>query len=149
MNNAVNAAPPPSKAECNLGLQAALVNNLGFGDYDGSVAGTIIVDVNSNLTTTLAHFGGTVSAAEFDVWNNVTGCQNRNITITVPTSATINTTGGSMTITSFTQNPANKFKLGGAGPGFATRVSIGATLNSAAGQTGGAYTGPFSVDFSY
>ena len=74
--HATRAAPPPSKAACNAALQAALVTNLDFGDYEGAVAGTITVDTAGARTTTgpvLA--GGIVSAAAYDVWNTLAGCE--------------------------------------------------------------------------
>ena len=145
--HASRAAPPPSKAECNAALQAALVTNLNFGDYEGAVAGTITVDTAGARTTTgpiLA--GGTVSAAAYDVWTTLAGCERRNITVTVPGTAIL-TGPASMTANNFTKNPANKFKL--SAPAVPTRVTVGASLNSTAGQTGGPYATAFTVDFSH
>ena len=142
-----SAAPPPSKAACNATLQAALVTNLNFGDFEGTVAGTVIVDTAGNRTTTgpvLA--GGTVSEAAYDVWNNQAGCERRNIAVTVPASITL-AGPATMVANNFTKNPAGKFKL--TAPGIPTRVTVGATLNSAAAQTNGAYTVPFSVQFNH
>lgn len=144
---ATQAGPAPPKAACDSALQAALVTDLNFGDYEGAVAGTITIDTAGARTTTgplLA--GGTVSAAAYDVWTTLSGCEKRNITVTVPGSITL-TGPGSMTANNFTKNPANKFKL--TAPGVATRVTVGATLNSAAGQASGAYTVPFSVQFNH
>lgn len=141
------AAPPPSKAACNAALQAALVTNLNFGDFESAVAGTIVVDTAGARTTTgpvLA--GGTVSAAAYDVWTTLTGCDKRNITVTVPGSVTL-TGPASITVNNFTKNPTNKFKL--AAPVVPTRVTVGATLNSIAAQAGGSYTTTFTVDFSH
>ena len=146
-NHGTGAAPPPSKAACNAALQAALVTNLSFGDYEGTVAGTITVDTAGARTTTgpvLA--GGAVSAAAYDVWTNLAGCERRNITTTLPGSITLSGPA-SMTADTFTRNPANKFKL--TAPGIPTRVTVGATLNSAAGQAGGGYTVPFTVQFNH
>ena len=145
--HATRAAPPPSKAACNAALQAALVTNLDFGDYEGAVAGTITVDTAGARTTTgplLA--GGTVSAAAYDVWTTLAGCEKRNITVTVPGSVTL-TGPATMTANNFTKNPANKFKL--TAPGVSTRVTVGATLNSAAAQATGGYTVPFSIQFTH
>lgn len=145
--HATMAARPPSKAECNVALQAALVTNLNFGDYEGAVAGTITVDTAGARTTTgplLA--GGTVSAAAYDVWTTLDGCEKRNITVTVPGTATL-AGPASMAANNFTKNPPNKFKL--IAPAVPTRVTVGASLNSAAGQTDGPYTTAFTVDFSH
>ena len=144
---ATMAAKPPSKAECNAALQAALVTSLNFGDYEGAVAGTITVDTAGARTTTgpmLA--GGSVSAAAYDVWTTLDGCEKRNITVTVPGTATLNGPA-SLTANNFTKNPARKFKL--TAPAVPTRVTVGASLNSAAGQTSGPYTTAFTVDFSH
>jgi hypothetical protein len=146
-SHGVGAAPPPSKAACNAALQAALVTKLSFGDFEGAVAGTITVDTAGARTTTgpvLA--GGTVSAATYDVWSNLAGCEKRNITTTIPGSITL-TGPASMTADTFTKNPANKFKL--TAPGIPTRVTVGATLNSATGQASGGYTVPFTVQFDH
>ena len=141
----IQAAPPPSKAACNATLQAALVSDLDFGDFEGSVAGTITVDTAGTRTTTgpvLA--GGTVSEAAYDVWNNQAGCERRNVDVILPGSITLSG-AATMTANNFTINPPPKFKL--TAPGVPTRVTVGATLNSAAGQAGGPYTTSFTVDF--
>ncbi len=141
------AAPPPPKAACNAALQAALVTSLDFGEYDGTVAGTITVDTAGTRTAAGPILGGgTVSAAAYDVWTTLTGCERRNITVTVPASASL-TGPATMTANNFTKNPANKFKL--TAPGVPTRVTVGATLNTAANQPAGSYLGPFNVDFSH
>ena len=146
-SSATWAAPPPSKAACNAALQAALVSDLNFGDYEGAIGGTVIVDTADTRTSTgPVLLGGTVASAAFDVWNNLSGCERRNITVTVPGSVTL-TGPASMTATVLTTNPPNKFKL--TAPGVPTRVTVGATLNSAAGQATGAYTGPFNVQFDH
>ena len=142
-----SAAPPPPKAACNAALQAALVTNLNFGDYEGTVAGAITVDTAGTRTTTAPILaGGIVSSAAYDVWTTLSGCEKRNITITLPASVTL-AGPASMTANNFTSNPANKFKL--TTPGVATRVTVGATLNSTAGQAGGSYTTTFNVDFTH
>jgi hypothetical protein len=146
-SHGASAAPPPSKAECNAALQAALVTNLSFGDFEGSIAGAITIDTAGNRTTTgpvLA--GGVVSAAAYDVWTNLAGCEKRNVTTTLPGSITL-TGPASMTANAFTRNPPNKFKLTVLGA--PTRVTVGATLNTAAGQAGGGYTVPFTVQFNH
>jgi hypothetical protein len=146
-NSAVEAAPPPSKAACNAALQVVLVTDLDFGDFEGTNGGTIMVDIAGNRTTTgpvLA--GGSVSAAAFDVWNNLAGCEKRNVSVTVPASITLNGPA-TMTADNFIKDPANKFKL--TAPGIPTRVTVGATLNTTAGQASGGYTVPFSVQFDH
>ena len=145
--HAVSAAKPPSKAACNAALQAALVTSLNFGDYEGTVAGTITVDTTGARTTTgpvLA--GGTVSAAAYDVWTTLAGCEKYNITITLPGSVSLNCPA-TRSVNKFTANPAKKFKV--TAPAVPTRVTVGAALNSTAGQAGGPYTTTFTVDFSH
>lgn len=145
--HATRAAKPPSKDACNAALQAALVTNLNFGDYEGAVAGTITIDTAGARTTTgptLA--GGTVSAAAYDVWTTLDGCEKRNITVTAPGTATL-TGAATMTANNFTKNPPRKFKL--TALVVPTRVTVGASLTSTAGQTGGPYTTTFTVDFNH
>ena len=144
--DAAQAAKPPTKAECNTALQAALVTSLNFGDYDGTVAGTITIDTTGARSTTgPVLVGGTVSAAAYDVWTTLAGCEKFNITVTLPGTATL-TGPASMTADTFTSSPAKKFKL--TAPGIPTRITAGATLNSAAGQAGGSYTVPFTVQLN-
>jgi hypothetical protein len=150
-----SAAPAPGGApninQCNnnSSLSAVLVQNLSFGDFDGSVAGTIIIDTNGNVVSSPPpdHAGGTVLAAAFDVSNSRSGCDFYPVQIILPASAVI-TGPATMNVGSFVSSPANQFTLSPT-PGQATRVYIGATLTTGTNQATGAYTGPFDVTFEH
>ena len=145
------AAPgdPPNLNQCNNknSLSAVLVQDLSFGDFDGTVAGTIIVDTNGNIVSSPPpdHAGGNVLAAAFDVSNSRTGCDFYPVQIILPASAVI-TGPATMNVGSFVSSPANQFTLS---PGQPTRVYVGATLTTGANQATGAYTGPFDVIFEH
>lgn len=126
--------------------------DLEFGALIPSAsAGTVVVTAASSTTrsatggVTLTDQGGyTPSSAEFDV----TGNPNFTYTITLPTSVTItNTTGNNetMTITSFTKSNQGP-QLNGQGT---ETWWAGGTLNVAADQAGGRYTGTFDVGVAY
>lgn len=144
------AAPgPPNINKCNNrnGLTAIPVQDLSFGDYVGSTAGTITVTpVGSRTASGPELAGGTVTAAVFDVSNNVPGCDIYPVQITLPASTAIAFGTFTMTVDNFTSSPAGRFTLS-ATPGQATRVYVGARLDSGPGQSGGDYTGPFDIDF--
>jgi hypothetical protein len=137
-----------SAPSCNSTLSVSLVQNLSFGDYDGSNGGTISIDTNGVRTVTsgtVSLAGGTVSAATYFISNTANNCRNRRIYITVPTGITVSNSGNNMTVNNFiTSVPGNQFRLRDI-----NTVSIGADLVTNAGQAPGAYSGNFVVDFSY
>jgi hypothetical protein len=153
--NEASAAPGPGGApninQCNNknSLSAVLVQDLSFGDFDGSLAGTIAVDTNGNIVSPPPpdHAGGFVSAAAFDVSNSRSGCDYYPIQILLPTTAAL-TGPATMNAGLFVSNPSNQFTLSPI-PGQATRVYVGATLTTGTGQASGAYTGPFDVIFEH
>lgn len=148
------AAPgPPNLNKCNNrnSLTAVTVQNLSFGDFEGTIAGTVTVTpAGARSSTGPVLAGGIVTAAAFDVSNNEPGCDIYPVQITLPATATLTTGAVSMTADTFVSSPANQFTLSPV-PGQATRVFIGATVNSGTNQTGGAYTTatPFDVIFEH
>ncbi|MGD2054746.1 MAG: DUF4402 domain-containing protein [Gammaproteobacteria bacterium] len=150
-----SAAPAPGGLpninQCNNknSLSAVLVQDLSFGDFDGSLAGTIAVDTNGNIVSPSPpdHAGGIVSAAAFDVSNSRSGCDFYPVQILLPATATL-AGPATMSASSFVSDPVNQFTLSPT-PGQATRVYVGATLTSGINQTAGAYTGPFDVIFEH
>ena len=140
------AAPP----DCNATLTATLVQDLDFGDYEGSNGGTITVAADGSRTATggIALLGGTVTAATYVLSNSNPHwqCQNRGIKIIVPDTITINGPA-SMTINNFVTSAAadgDRIKLRNT-----STVTIGADLISNTSQAPGSYSGDFTVDFNY
>ena len=151
-----SAAPAPkipnlNKCNNKNSLTVVPVQDLSFGDFDGAVAGTITVTpagARNSSGPDLA--GGTVTPAAFDVSNLEPGCDIYPVQITLPGTASLTGTGTPMLIDNFVSSPASQFTLSPT-PGQATRVFIGATLNSGANQTSGGYTTvtPFDVTFDH
>ena len=148
------AAPPaPNINQCNNknSLSAVKVQDLSFGDFEASIAGTITVTpagTRSSSGPVLA--GGTVTAAAFDVSNSRSGCEIYPVQITLPATAILTTGAVDMTASAFSSTPATQLTLSPI-PGQATRVYVGATLNSGTNQAGGIYTTavPFDVTFDH
>ena len=117
--------PPgvPRRNLCRNAMSAVLVQDLSFGDFEG-----------------------TVTAAAFDVSNSLSGCDWYPVSITLPATATLTTGAFTMTANTFISSPASQFTLSPV-PGQPTRVNVGATLNSAVNQAGGSYSAPFQIDF--
>lgn len=147
--DAVAAPGPPNINKCNnkKSLTAVPVQDLSFGEYIGSIAGTITVTpAGSRIAAGPELVGGTVTAAAFDVSNNEPGCDIYPVQIALPASASIVFDTFTMAVDTFISSPAGQFTLS-VTPGQATRVYVGATLNSTVNQSGGDYLGPFDVDF--
>jgi hypothetical protein len=124
--------------------------DLNFGAVvpDGAAPGTVVLTpaaspVRTPTTLKLGNPTG-VAAARF----TVTGEAGSDYTVTLPASAVITngTPADDMTIDNFTSSPS-----GGAGHLTVTTqtVYVGGTLNVAAAQPAGIYTGTFNVTVSY
>ncbi len=86
---------------------------------------------------------GDITPATFTIM----GMNEAAYTIVLPTSVVINSAGGNMTVNNFQSNPtAGTHNLPVSG---SETLSVGATLNVAAGQAAGDYTGTFSVSVNY
>lgn len=153
--SAFAAKPPPGvprKNICAQNLVAVKVVDLEFGDYDGTVAGTITVTPGGTRSTSGPNLvGNSFNAAAFDVSNALANCNYYPIRIQiqgVPTDLT--GPGIAMPADIFTSTPTGIFTLSPT-PGVPTRVYVGATLTSGATQAGGAYTtaAPFTMRFSH
>ena len=82
-----------------------------------------------------------MSAASF----NVTGEGSQAYAITLPSSATLNSGGNTMTVDTFTHDAGGSPALSSGSDSF----NVGATLNVGASQAPGAYTGTFAVTVGY
>ena len=124
--------------------------DMNFGNVAVSAtAGTVVLTPagSRSLTggVTLPTIAGTVAAASF----NVTGANNYTYTITLPASAlTITSGANTMSVNSFTSNPATTGTLSATG---SQTLNVGATLNVSASQAAGSYISatPFTVTVNY
>lgn len=150
------AAPPPpgvpKRNICQNNLTAVKAVDLEFGNFDGTVAGTVTVTPggtrNSAGPTLL---GGTVNAAAFDVANALANCDYYPVRIQIQGAPTdLVGPGAPMPADIFTSNPTGTFTLS-ATPGVPTRVYIGSTLTTGAAQVSGGYTtaAPFTLRASH
>lgn len=150
---AVAGRPPPGvprRNQCNNSLTAVKVQDLSFGDYEGTIGGTITVSATgtrSSVGPNLA--GGVVTAAAFDVSNSLSGCNYYPVRIRLPGNTTLSGPA-TMTVDSFTSDPLSLFSLSPV-PGMPTRVNVGARLTSNNNQAGGTYTTatPYQVRFDH
>lgn len=124
------------------------LTDLNFGSLvAGPAAGTVVVDPASARTATggVSLVNSAFTAAQF----NVTGEPSTAYTITLPNAIAITHTVNnalSMTVNTFTSNPSGTGTLSAAG---AQQLNVGATLNVAANQGSGLYTGTFNVTVAY
>ncbi len=121
--------------------------DMHFGNLavSATVAGTAIMAPGSTRSTggaggvSLPANTGTVSAATF----TVSGEPTYTYSITLPSVATItDASSHSMTVNTFTSNPSSTGVLSGGG---AQTLTVGATLNVAAGQASGTYSNSTGV----
>jgi len=118
--------------------------NFGNVAVSASLAGTVAMDPSGVRTTgggggvTLPATAGTVAAASF----TVSGQANYTYAITLPSTATISSSGNTMTVNGFTSSPATTGALSAGGT---QTLTVGATLNVAAAQASGVYTNATGV----
>lgn len=144
---AAEAAPATATgtARARILKQVTITNtsDLDFGTIvPATAAGTVGVSTGgartcgAGLTCT-----GTTSAANF----NITGTVGTVVTVTAPASVTMTSGTNSMTAT-LTRSAATVTLAGGAVNG---TVQVGGTLNVAATQADGTYSGTFNVTIDY
>lgn len=145
---AQNTATTTATASANILQHLTIVNagNLNFGNIIASNAlGTVkVIPAGTRTATDGAALptgvAGTVSAAAF----TVTGEEDATYAVTLPTAPVTITDGtNNMTVTAFESNSTNVLTGG------TQTFQVGGTLNVAASQAAGAYTGTFSVTVAY
>jgi hypothetical protein len=121
---------------------------LALGRFVAAGGGTVVVSpagVRSGNGAVVLLSGGTVSSAAFTLSESGTGESLAWTSIALPASATLTgSDGASMTLTNFTSTPSGS--LAGS---TLTVLSVGATLNVAANQRAGSYSGTFAVTVDY
>lgn len=129
--------------------------DLNFGNVaSGAALGTVVLSPAGARSVTggvtLPAITGTVAAATF----SITGQANLSYSITLPAgNTTIASGGNTMTVGTWTSNPTPTGTLDAAGT---QTLTVGATLNVAAGQAAGTYSssnvggsGDFTVTVNY
>jgi hypothetical protein len=139
---------PPAAANLMRPLTLSKIRDMDFGSLGVIAAGTATIDpVSEALSVTggVARLGGTVHAARFGGSTQSSAVVN----IKVPNRAILLTrTGGTETlsVSAFTLDGQSKRTLAQAG---VFEFNVGATVNVAAGQAEGVYTGTFDVTIQY
>jgi len=150
------AAPAAGAATQSAAGQASILSplsvlknaDLNFGDLIVSGTGTAVMDpVAGSLTTTgsVTKAGTAAHAAQF----TGTGSKNSIVHIRIPTTPiTVTRVGGTetMSVSSWTLDQSANLKVP---PNDIFTFAVGATLNVAAGQVAGTYTGTFQVTVQY
>ncbi len=146
-SGAAHAADATGDAAASIAVPISIAQNgagLNFGTVTASAAlGTVVVTTAGarSVTGGVAELGGTIAAATFDVTGEGTSAY----TITLPSSATLNSGGNSMTVDTFNHDAGGSPALSGGSDSF----NVGATLNVAANQAAGAYTGTYTITVNY
>lgn len=132
-------------------IAIAKLTDLNFGSLvAGATAGTVVLAPSTTAPARTPSGGVTLANSAFSAASfSVTGEPSMTYTITLPAGAipithTTNNTL-SMTVNNFTSTPASG-TLSAAG---AQQVDVGATLNVAANQASGLYSGTFNVSVAY
>ena len=153
--SAFAAQPPPGipkKNDCEGTLSAVSASDLDFGEFDGTIAGTITISPAGGRTSTGPNLVGIAfNAASFDVSNSTAGCDYYPVKIQlqgVPTDLV--GSGVAMPADLFTTSPATQLILS-ATPGTPVSLDVGATLTTGAAQTAGTYitTAPFTIRLTH
>jgi len=142
---AANAITGSASATIAAPISISETTGLSFGSITaGATAGTVAVAPAGGATYTgVSNFGGGTSAAPL----NVAGAANTAYSVTVDTTASLSDGVNSMSLTGIETNLA-----GGSGTLSATGtavVNVRATLNVAANQAAGAYTGTYNITVNY
>lgn len=137
---------PPPCGSTGTPISIVVTQNMAFGTLapDVLISGTAVIDPSTGIKTITGgvfDFGGVHNPAIFAV----AGKKNTAFTITLPGAITLDSGGNSMTLNTFTSNPAVGL-LDSAG---AATITVGATLQVGANQATGSYTGLFDITVNY
>lgn len=139
---ALPAALAALAAQAALAQSATTTSALAFGRFAPGSGGTVVIRANGSRTATggVTLLPSTASAAGF----MVDGTQQ--VIVTLPANGSLALTNGtaSMAVTNFTSSRPNGTLNPGKQP-----LSVGATLQVAPNQRGGAYSGELHVILEY
>ena len=123
---------------------------LQFGTIvaDATSPATVLLSPGNAITTTLTHFGGN-SVPTFNVTGEPLSAysvtfSSETLTLTHDDSGTLDGTTTVLTVDTFKSNSTETLSASGT-----ESFQVGATLNVAANQAGGVYTGVFDVTVTY
>lgn len=121
--------------------------NLNFGSVAASAALGTVVITPAGARSVTGGVGAVTDGANSPTSGvfTVTGAAGIGFSITLPATATITSGVNTMTVNAFTSTPSGTGTLVA---GTAT-VNVGATLNVAANQVAGSYTGTYPVTVNY
>jgi hypothetical protein len=120
--------------------------NLSFGDvFAGASAGTVVLSPAGARSTTGGLLLGNLSPAGAAAFT-VTGAANATYAVALPASITLTGPAGTLLVSPFTSTPSLTGLLS---PGGLQQLQVGATLNVAANQADGDYSGVFAVTVTY
>jgi hypothetical protein len=127
-------------------ISLSKLTDLRFGDvFTGPTAGTVVLSPAGARSATGGVGLGSLSVTGPATFT-VTGAASATYAITLPTSITLSSPGGSLTVTPVTSTPSLTGLLSATGQ---QTLAVGGTLNVAANQADGDYTGTFSVTVAY
>lgn len=144
---------PAQAADADASAGAEIIAPLQIANVDALYFGTIAPSLSSGDTVVVNAAGARTCGAELTCLTddhtaasfNVTGEADNVYTITLPSSVSIgNGAGASMTVNAFTGSQNTGTLVAGA-----DSFTVGGTLNVAANQAAGEYTGTFSVTVEY
>jgi len=145
------AGPPtgPNKNDCKNALTAIKIQDINFGEFLGGIGGTITIATNGSRTSGggVVLMGGSTTAAIFEVYSSLPGCEVYPVTIKTPNNSTLTEPiGNTMLANNFVTLPASGFTII---PGIPTLVQVGADLTVNATQAGGTYVtlAPYTLTF--
>ena len=131
-------ATAATRNQCRQNMVATEVQELNFGNYVGTIGGTITVDTNGVRTSSAPILaGGTVSTGIYEVSSTIAGCDVYPVRIRF-FNGTLTGTGTNMPINTFTSNPASLFTISPLA-NVPTTVYVGGNLDSGAAQAAGGY----------
>jgi len=137
-------------ASAKIMIPIAIAKNidLSFGNIASSTStGTVVIAPDASGTRT--YTGGvtpSVIGAYTSAKYTVTGEGSSTYTIALPSSITINSGSNSMTVNNFTSNESDGIGTLSSGSQI---IYVGATLNVAASQATGTYSGSYDVTVAY
>ena len=136
-------------------ISAKIVAPVTVTETQGLDFGTILAPTDSAKTVTISTDGSRSDGGSGILVNtnpgkaglfNVTGADSQTMTIKVPNTVTLTSTGGgSMTVNNFVTEPDSELTLSGT----SGQIKVGADLAVSQGQAEGDYTGTYTVTVSY
>ncbi|MBZ9729017.1 DUF4402 domain-containing protein [Salegentibacter sp. JZCK2] len=122
-------------------LSITVTQDLNFGKVSNNIEGDVIIATDGTFTG-LSQIGNTTPTAAIF---SVTAADGYRYNVTTPGSANLVSGANSITVDAFTDNAGAE----PTGTGNAQTIGVGATLNVAANQPTGNYTGTFDVSVAY